>query len=193
MKRGKKWLNILLIGAAVFLLTGQVMAKETMTPICAECHKGDSQTIWGTLVPGSQTNTSVRVQAGKTVWNVLYDKNSKLNKMATVKDLRDEKAVRVQVRPGSGDSVYAVEISYKPNYKFKNPEDIITINEMAELLEKDPREGNYLIIDARGYDNFIEGHLPNAVLLPYYRLQAFKERLPADKDTLIATYCRGYS
>lgn len=193
MKRERKWLNILLIGAAIFLLTGQAMAKETMTPICAGCHKGDSQTIWGTLVPGSQTDTSVRVQAGKTTWNVLYDKNSKLNKMATVKDLRDEKAVRVQIRPGSGDSVYAVEISYKPNYKFKNPKDIITINEMSELLEKDPREANYLILDARGYDNYIEGHLPNAVLLPYYRLQAFKERLPADKDTLIATYCRGYS
>ena len=193
MKRGEKWMNILLTGAAIFLLTGQVMAKETMTPICAGCHNGDSQTIWGTLVPGSQTDTSVRVQAGKTVWNVLYDKNSKLNKMATVKDLRDEKAVRVQIRPGSGDNVYAVEMSYKPNYSFKNPEDIITINEMAELLEKDPREGNYLILDARGYDNFIEGHLPNAVLLPYYRLQAFKERLPEDKNTLIATYCRGYS
>lgn len=193
MRLRKKALVALLTGAAVTLLASQSLARETMAPICAECHQNDSQTIWGTLVPGSQTDMSVKVQAGNDVWDVRYDKNSKLKKMATAKDLADEKAVRILYRSESGGSVYAEEMSYKPNYKFKNPEDIITVNEVAELLKKDPKEGNYVIVDARGYDNYIEGHLPNAILIPHYRFQAFKDRMPANKDTLIVAYCRGYS
>ncbi len=188
-----KILTTFFVGATITLLACQVMAKETMTPICAECHTGDSETLWGTLVPGSQSDTSAKVLAGKDVWEVHYDNKSKLKKMATVKDLADEKAVRVRFRPGTEGWVYAEEISSKSNYKFKNPDDIITINEVAELLKKSPEEGNYLIVDARGYDNYIEGHLPNAVLIPHYRFQAFKDRMPKDKNTLIVAYCRGYS
>jgi len=180
------------IGTTAWADTSKSLNKETITPICAECHQKDSNTIWGTIVPGSQTDSSIKVQAGKDVWNVIYDTNSNLDTMATALDLRDEKAVRVEFHPEEDGSVYAEELSYKPSYPFKNQDDIITINEVTELLKKTPEVGNYLILDARGYDNYIEGHLPNAVLLPYYRLQAFKDRLPADKDTQIVAYCRGY-
>jgi hypothetical protein len=188
-----KFLTTFFVGATITLLACQVMAKETITPICAECHTGDSETLWGTLVPGSQSDTSAKVLVGKDVWEVHYDNKSNLKKMATIKDLADEKAVRVRFRPGKEGWVYAEEISSKSNYKFKNPDDIITITEVAELLKKSPEEGNYLIVDARGYDNYIEGHLPNAVLIPHYRFQAFKDRMPEDKNTQIVAYCRGYS
>lgn len=48
-----------------------------------------------------------------------------------------------------------------------------------------------MLFDARGYDNYIEGHLPGAVLLPYYEMSAYMDRLPKDKNTLIVSYCRG--
>jgi hypothetical protein len=195
MGRRETLFTALLVSVAVFFLAGNAFAggRARTSPICAGCHKADSDTIWGTLVPGTQTDDSFKVQAGKDVWSVRYDKGTKLEKLfKSVRELRDEKAVRVKFEDEGAGVVYAEEVSHKPNYKFKDPDDVITIAEVIELLKKDPKEGNYVIFDARGYDNYIEGHLPHAVLLPYYRLQAFKDRLPADKDTLIVAYCRGY-
>jgi hypothetical protein len=176
-------------------MTGSPMAgseKARMTPICAECHKDDGKTIWGALAPGSQQEGSFTVQAGKDLWNVRYDKSSKLKKLGTVRDLADEKAVKVVFRSEEGGEVYAEALSYKSNYSFKNPDDTITSAEVLELLKKSPKKGKYVIFDSRGYDNYIEGHLPGAVLLPNYRYQAFKDRMPKDKNTLIVAYCRGY-
>lgn len=193
MQGRRKLISAILAGAALTLAGGgPAMAKEAMTPICAGCHQGEAQTLWGTLLPGSQSTGDFKVKVGKDLWEVRYDKNSKLKKMADVRDLADEKAVKIRFRSEAGGKVYAEEISYKGNYKFHDPANIITINEVAELLKKSPQEGNYMIVDARGYDNYIEGHLPNAVLLPHYRFQAFKERMPKDKNTLIVAYCRGY-
>jgi hypothetical protein len=194
MKRRMKTLTALLATTAMAFAAGQAAAKETVKPTwtCAGCHQQSAGEIWGTLVPGSQADDSFKVQNGKEIWMVRYDKASKLDKMATVRDLADEKAVRIKFKAEGGQKVYAEEMSYKPNYGFKNPEDIITINEVVELLKKSPDEGNYVIFDSRGYDNFIEGHLPNAVLLPHYQFQEYKDRLPADKNTLIVAYCRGY-
>jgi len=158
MKKGKKlFFSLLMAGAAMTLMTGHALAKERISPICASCHKADDNTIWGTLVPGSQTDSSFKVQAGKDAWEVRYDRFSKLKNLRTVRDLADEKAVMVKFRY-EGSTVYAEEMSYKSNYKFKNPDDIITVAEVVELLKKDPKEGNYVIFDSRGYDDYIEGH-----------------------------------
>jgi hypothetical protein len=185
---------MLFVPAMLMAMTGSSMAgseKARMTPICAECHKDDGKTIWGTIAPGSQQEGSFKVLAGKDTWNVRYDKDSKLKKLSTVRDLADEKAVKVAFRSEGGAQVYAEQVSYKSNFKFKNPEDIVSVGEVAELLRKDPKEGNYVIFDSRGYDNFIEGHLPNAVLLPHYQFQEYRDRMPKDKNTLIVAYCRG--
>ncbi|MBI5633828.1 MAG: hypothetical protein HZA15_10155 [Nitrospirae bacterium] len=194
MKRKRLFTSLLT--AVMLIAAGTASAdngKERISAICAECHKNESQTIRGTLVPGSQKNDSFQVQAGKDIWSVRYDKNSKLNKVATVKDLPDEKAVKVRFRTEDNGQVYAEELSYKSNYGFKNPDDVISVSEVVELLKKDPKVANYVIFDSRGYDNFIEGHLPGAVLMPHYQFQAFKDRMPADKNTLIVAYCRGAS
>jgi hypothetical protein len=196
MKNGKKALTALLATTAVAFMAGQAAAAVKPVYNCAGCHQQKAGELWGTLVPGSQADGSFRLQTGaKEIWEVRYDNGSKLDKMATVRDLMDEKAMRVKFKTEGGKKSkkgYAEEVSYKPNYGFKNPDDIITITEVSELLKKSPEEGNYVIFDARGYDNYIEGHLPGAVSLPFYRLQSFKDRLPADKNTQIVSYCRGY-
>lgn len=168
-------------------------ASSLVTSSCGQCHHAEDNMIYGTLVPGSQADSSFKITSGSQVWKVHYDVNSELNGLSTVRDLRGEKGVSVDFRSEVDGWVYAEEVSYKPNYSFKNPDDIITINEVADLLKRSPKDGNYVLFDARGYDNYIEGHLPNAIVLPYYRLNAFRDALPADKNTLIVTYCRGYS
>ena len=49
---------------------------------------------------------------------------------------------------------------------------------------------DYIIVDARTTEEFAEGHIPNAVLIPEYEIA---DRAPAelpDKDRLILVYCR---
>ncbi|MDZ7641523.1 MAG: rhodanese-like domain-containing protein [Desulfurivibrio sp.] len=193
----KRWLSLLAAGALALTALPAAAAANLpievrMKPICAGCHWNDETQIRGTLVPGSQSEDSFKISTESKVWQVSYDDNTKMNKLASVLDLRDEKAMTIRFKQKGGNRVYAKEISYKGNYKFKDPQDTITIGEVNELLQQTPEEGNYMIIDARGYDRYIQGHLPNAVLLPHYRFSEFKDRLPEDKSTKIVAYCRGY-
>ena len=179
--------------AGLMFLSGQAMAKDLVAPNCTGCHQAEGNVIWGTIVPGTQTDTTVEVTTGKDAWKVRYDKNSDLDSFISAKELRDEKAVMVEFKPEKNGVVYAEEMSYKPGYHFHSMNNVVTISDLGQVLKKSPEEGNYMVVDARGYDNFIEGHLPNAVNIPYYRLLEYKDRLPADKNTQIYAYCRGFT
>ena len=51
-------------------------------------------------------------------------------------------------------------------------------------------EKDYVIIDARTEEEFAEGHIENAILIPEYEI---KDRAPkelSDKEQLILVYCR---
>ena len=181
------------LAAASVVLAAPAMAASHIAPNCKGCHQADGETIWGTIVPGSQTDSSLEVSTGGDVWKVRYDRESSLEGFTSARDLRDEKAVMVAFTPAGDGWVHAEAISYKPSYHFHTMDHVVTISEVAQILEKSPEEGHYMIVDARGYDNFIEGHLPNAVNIPYYRLLEFKDRLPADKSTKIIAYCRGFT
>lgn len=51
-------------------------------------------------------------------------------------------------------------------------------------------ENNYVIIDARTEEEFAEGHIENAILIPEYEIKdRAKKELP-DKEQLILVYCR---
>jgi len=105
--------------------------------------------------------------------------------------LPNNEGVRIRFSSIRENEVYAEEISYKPNYSIKDPGDVIYIHEVVELLKRKPKDGDWMLFDARGYDNYIEGHLPGAILLPYYEMDSYMDRLPKDKNTLIVSYCRG--
>ncbi|TAN46052.1 MAG: rhodanese-like domain-containing protein [Nitrospirae bacterium] len=178
---------------AVFVMGGPAGAagKERISPICAGCHKNEVDTIRGLVKSGSQGEDSFVVQAGKDVWNVRYDKGTKLNKFESVRQLGNEEAVLVKVREKDG-TVYAEAISYKPNYDFISADMVIELDELAALLKKDPQQANYAVFDVRGVADYQEGHLPGAITFPFYRFNHFKDRLPKDKNTTIITYCNSY-
>ena len=51
-------------------------------------------------------------------------------------------------------------------------------------------ESGYIIIDARTQEEYDEGHIPGAILIPEYEISdRAKKELP-DKDQLILVYCR---
>ena len=51
-------------------------------------------------------------------------------------------------------------------------------------------ESGYIILDAREQDEYNEGHIPGAVLIPYGEIADRAEKELPDKDQLILVYCR---
>ena len=57
----------------------------------------------------------------------------------------------------------------------------------AELMM---RNDDVIIIDVRNQDEFEQGHIPGAILLPAPGIRENAERLFPDKDQVILVYCR---
>lgn len=51
-------------------------------------------------------------------------------------------------------------------------------------------EEDYIIIDARTEEEFNEGHIEGAILIPEYEIASRAEKELPDKDALILVYCR---
>ena len=51
-------------------------------------------------------------------------------------------------------------------------------------------ESGYIIIDARTQEEYDEGHIPGAILIPEYEIDDRAEKELPDKNQLILVYCR---
>ena len=63
----------------------------------------------------------------------------------------------------------------------------ITPQQAKEIMDT---EQDYIIIDARTKEEFAEGHIENAILIPEYEIKDRAEKELPDKDALILVYCR---
>ena len=63
----------------------------------------------------------------------------------------------------------------------------ITAEEAKEIM--DTEEG-YIILDVRAQDEYDEGHIPGAIVIPHTQIEAEAENVLTDKDQLILVYCR---
>ena len=63
----------------------------------------------------------------------------------------------------------------------------ISAQEAKKLMDT---EKNYIILDTRTQEEFAEGHIENAILIPHYEISEKAETLLTDKNQLILVYCR---
>ena len=63
----------------------------------------------------------------------------------------------------------------------------ITPQQAKEIMDT---EQDYIIVDARTEEEFAEGHIENAILIPEYEIKNRAEKELPDKDALILVYCR---
>ena len=63
----------------------------------------------------------------------------------------------------------------------------ITAEEAKQIM--DSQEG-YLILDVRTQEEFNQGHIPGAILIPDTEIEGKAEEILTDKDQLILVYCR---
>ena len=63
----------------------------------------------------------------------------------------------------------------------------ITAEEAKTIM--DTEEG-YIILDVRAQEEYDEGHIPGAIVIPHTQIEAEAENVLTDKDQLILVYCR---
>ena len=63
----------------------------------------------------------------------------------------------------------------------------ISAAEAKKLMDS---ETDFAIVDARTQEEFDEGHIEGAIMIPEYEIEAKAESLLPDKDQLILVYCR---
>ena len=63
----------------------------------------------------------------------------------------------------------------------------ITPQEAKTIMDT---ESDYIIIDARTDEEFAEGHIENAILIPEYEIAQRAEKELPRKEQLILVYCR---
>lgn len=63
----------------------------------------------------------------------------------------------------------------------------ITAKEAKTIMDTQP---DYIIIDARTQEEFADGHIEGAIMIPEYEIANRAEQQLPDKDALILVYCR---
>ena len=63
----------------------------------------------------------------------------------------------------------------------------ITPQEAKKIMDSGEE---HIILDTREQDEFDEGHIPNAILIPYTEIENKAEEMLPDKDAQILVYCR---
>ncbi len=73
----------------------------------------------------------------------------------------------------------------------ENDQGAIYVNITAEEAKQimDSEEG-YIILDVRTQEEYDQGHIPGAILIPHTEIEARAEEVLTDKDQLILVYCR---
>ena len=64
---------------------------------------------------------------------------------------------------------------------------IITADEAKRIMDSGEE---HIILDTREQEEFDDGHIPNAILIPYTEIENKAEEMLPDKDKLILVYCR---
>ena len=63
----------------------------------------------------------------------------------------------------------------------------ITAEEAKKIMDSGEE---HIILDTREQEEFDEGHIPNAILIPYTEIENKAEEMLPDKGKLILVYCR---
>ena len=88
------------------------------------------------------------------------------------------------------NTVYAITLK-EPANRAENNQEAVYVNITAEEAKQimDSEEG-YIILDVRTQEEYDQGHIPGAILIPDTEVEVTAEEVLTDKDQLILVYCR---
>lgn len=85
---------------------------------------------------------------------------------------------------GGADGPTSITVSEKGE---KTMYEQITAEDAKKIMDSDE---DYILLDVREQDEFDEGHIPGAILIPYTEIDNRAEEMLTDKDKQILVYCR---
>ena len=63
----------------------------------------------------------------------------------------------------------------------------VTAEEAKSIMDS---EKDYIILDVRTQEEYSQGHIPNAILIPHQSISDESKEILKDKEQLILVYCR---
>ena len=63
----------------------------------------------------------------------------------------------------------------------------VTAEEAKSIMDS---EKDYIILGVRTQEEYSQGHIPNAILIPHYSISDESKEILKDKEQLILVYCR---
>ena len=198
--RQKQSTMVAIILAAVFTAVVYSGALAATPPAgtmvqknCMKCHQGFSKmdhVLAGNLSSKSMKAKSLQVKIGKKLELVKFTPETVVKNVPDMKALKGTPAMRVHYKDVGKDKV-ATEIVVKPKIKVPK-EQLIQVDELAELVAKGPDKGEYTLVDSRPPAGYGKGYIPTAISIPFNKMKEMEAKLPKDKNKMIIFYCQGY-
>jgi len=201
-------LSIAAVLATGILVAGQAIAQEKAAPaapqakptvakVCGNCHQPQPGTIRGNFDSVAYKTKSIQIKIDEATEIVRFDDKTQIANLQAPADTPNEplralkkgKEVRIDYTEKDGKKV-ATAVIVKPPIKVA-PEKMVKTEDVEKLVAQGPEKGKYLLIDARPLPRFQEGGIPTAINIPFPAFEKMKDKLPADKTTLIVYYCAG--
>ena len=196
MKPSKCISILLIMGFVLFTHTIGQAGEGTGTVVqnnCAKCHqpfKKMDHVLAGNLSSKSMKANSIQMKVNKKLELIKFTKDTEVKNVPDIESLKGTVAMRVHYKTVGSDKV-ATKIVAKP--KIKVPEEqLIKVDELAELVSQGPEKGGYTLFDSRPEGGYAKGHIPTAVSLHFAEMSDNLDKLPKDKNRLVIFYCQGY-
>ena len=171
--------------------------KATVAKVCANCHQPQPGNLRGNFDSVAYKTKSIQIKIDEATEIVRFDDKTQIANLQAPADTPNEplralkkgKEVRIDYTEKDGKKV-ATAVIVKPPIKVA-PEKMVKTEDVEKLVAQGPEKGKYLLIDARPLPRFQEGGIPTAINIPFPAFEKMKDKLPADKTTLIVYYCAG--
>ncbi|MDA8099830.1 MAG: rhodanese-like domain-containing protein [Nitrospiraceae bacterium] len=172
--------------------------KPTVAKVCANCHQPQPGSMRGNFDSVAYKTQSIQIKIDDATEILRFDENLKIENLHQVaaeiaeqplRALKKGKEVRIEYTEKDGKK-FASALIAKPPIKIA-PEKQVRTEDVEKLVAMGPEKGKYLLIDARPLPRFQDGSIATAVNIPFPAFDKMKDKLPADKASLIVYYCAG--
>jgi hypothetical protein len=198
-----RWLTVVFVTAILAIaLAGPpvVSAAEEKLPSktdasCVKCHadyEKSANLLAGKLVDVASKSGTIQLQIDKDMEVIHFDDSTQLKNAPAFKDIPKQESVRITYIKKNGQN-FAKLVEVKKGIEVPKDQ-LIGVDEVAELVAKGPDAGNYVLLDSRPDTMYNEGHIPTAVSMPFFAFDKLAETiLPKNKDIVQIYYCSGFS
>ena len=161
---------------------------------CLKCHEYDkgANILAGKFVDVSSKANTIQLQIDKDMEVIFFDDTTLLKNALSFKDIPKQESVRITYNKKNG-KIFAEQVEVKKGLEIPKDQ-LISAEQVAELVAKGPEKGKYVLLDSRPEDMYNQGHIPTALPMPFFAFDKLQEKLlPKDKDIMQIYYCSGFS